>query len=140
MREEGVERRLTTILAADVVGYSRLMEPDEVGTLTVLKAHRRELIDSAITKHRDRIIRQMGDGALVEFTSVLVEFTSVVDVVTCTVGPGWKFHAQQSQAQPLGGETKPVRRIQHVDVASASQQECFKIHLTHQSNIETGVH
>ncbi len=128
-----MERRLAAILATNGVGYSRLMELDEVGTLTVLKAHRRELIDSAITKHRDRIIRQMGDGAL-------VEFTSVVDVVTCTVGPGWKFHAQQSQAQPLGGETKPVRRIQHVDVALASQQECYKIHLTHQSNIETGVH
>ncbi len=45
MSEEGVERRLTTILAADVVGYSRLMGEDEAGTLAALKAHRQELID-----------------------------------------------------------------------------------------------
>ena len=45
MSEEGVERRLTTILAADVVGYSRLMGEDEVGTLAALKAHRKELIE-----------------------------------------------------------------------------------------------
>jgi adenylate cyclase len=63
------------------------MELDEVGTLTVLKVHRRELIDSAITRHRGRhIIRLMGDGTP-------VEFASVVDPVTCTV-PGWNFHAQ----------------------------------------------
>jgi class 3 adenylate cyclase len=73
-----LERGLAAILATNGVGYSRLMELDEVGTLTVLKAHRRALVDSAITKHRGRIIRLMGDGAL-------VELASVVDVVTCTV-------------------------------------------------------
>jgi TolB-like protein len=73
-----VERRLAAILAADVVGYSRLMELDEAGTLTALKAHREELIDPAIAEHRGRIVKLMGDGTL-------VEFASVVDAVTCAV-------------------------------------------------------
>ncbi|KWV56987.1 guanylyl cyclase [Rhizobium altiplani] len=71
-----MERRLTAILSADVVGYSRLMGLDESGTLERLKACRRELIDSTIEKHHGRIIKLMGDGAL-------VEFTSVVDAVQC---------------------------------------------------------
>ncbi len=71
-----MERRLAAILAADVVGYSRLMELDEVGTLAALKTHRKELIDPAIAEHRGRIVKLMGDGTL-------VEFASVVDAVTC---------------------------------------------------------
>ncbi len=73
-----MERRLAAILAADVVGYSRLMELDEVGTLAALKTHRKELIDPAIAEHRGRIVKLMGDGTL-------VEFASVVDAVTCAV-------------------------------------------------------
>ncbi|MCI0563665.1 MAG: hypothetical protein MN733_34765, partial [Nitrososphaera sp.] len=69
-------RRLTTILVADVVGYSRLMELDEAGTLAALKAHRQELIDPMISEHHGRIFKLMGDGAL-------VEFASVVDAVSC---------------------------------------------------------
>ena len=71
-----MERRLTAILAADVVGYSRLMGEDEVGTLARLKTCRRELIDPAIEEFHGRIIKLMGDGAL-------VEFASVVDAVQC---------------------------------------------------------
>jgi adenylate cyclase len=71
-----MERRLAAILAADVVGYSRLMETDEAGTLTALKAHREELIDPAIAEHRGRVVKLMGDGTL-------VEFASVVDAVQC---------------------------------------------------------
>ena len=71
-----MERRLTAILAADVVGYSRLMGEDEVGTLARLKACRREVVDPAIEKYHGRIIKLMGDGAL-------VEFASVVDAVQC---------------------------------------------------------
>jgi len=71
-------RRLAAILVADVVGYSRLMELDEVGTLTALKAHRDELFDPVIAEHRGRIVKLMGDGTL-------VEFASVVDAVTCAV-------------------------------------------------------
>jgi adenylate cyclase len=71
-----MERRLTAILSADVVGYSRLMGEDESGTLERLKACRRELIDPTIEEFHGRIIKLMGDGAL-------VEFASVVDAVQC---------------------------------------------------------
>ncbi len=73
-----MERRLAAILAADVVGYSRLMGKDEAGTLAALKTHRRELIDPKITEHKGRIVKLMGDG-------VLVEFASVVNAVECAV-------------------------------------------------------
>src|SRR6476659_22534 len=75
---ERVERRLTAILAADVAGYSRLMGADEEGTLALLKAHRRALVDLAITEHRGRIVKTTGDG-------ILVEFSSVVDALRCAV-------------------------------------------------------
>jgi adenylate cyclase len=64
------ERRLAAILAADMVGYSRLMEADETGTLARLRTHRLELVDPAIEKHKGRIIKTTGDGLLVEFQSV----------------------------------------------------------------------
>jgi class 3 adenylate cyclase/pimeloyl-ACP methyl ester carboxylesterase len=76
MQTSSVERRLAAILAADVVGYSRLMSTDEVGTLDTLKAHRRELIDPVIAGHRGRIVKTTGDG-------MLLEFASVVDAVAC---------------------------------------------------------
>jgi adenylate cyclase len=78
MSEKRVERRLAAILAADVAGYSRLMGVDEEGTLAALKAIRRELVDPKITEHRGRIVKTTGDGAL-------VEFASVVDAVRCAV-------------------------------------------------------
>ena len=70
MEVKAVERRLAVIFAADMVGYSRLMEVDEAGTLARLRAHRLELIDPAIAKNRGRIIKTTGDGMLVEFGSV----------------------------------------------------------------------
>jgi adenylate cyclase len=73
-----MERRLTAILAADVVGYSRLMEADETATLESLKAHRTEFIDPTIAEHRGRIVKLMGDG-------ILAEFASVVNAVLCAV-------------------------------------------------------
>ena len=73
-----IQRRLAAILAADVVGYSRLMEADEAGTLAALRAHRKELIDPRIAEHGGRTVKLMGDGAL-------VEFASVVDAVECAV-------------------------------------------------------
>ena len=66
-----MERRLAAILAADVVGYSRLMGKDEVGTLAALKTHRKEVIDPKIAEHKGRVVKLMGDGALVEFPSVV---------------------------------------------------------------------
>jgi class 3 adenylate cyclase/pimeloyl-ACP methyl ester carboxylesterase len=73
-----MQRRLAAVLAADVVGYSRLMGADEIGTLTLLKSHRRELVNPAITEYRGRIVKTTGDG-------MLVEFASVVDAVACAV-------------------------------------------------------
>src|SRR6516164_8398432 len=73
-----VERRLAAIVAADVVGYSRLMGADEVGTLRALSAHRRELIDPTIAAHRGRIVKTTGDG-------LLVEFPSAVEAVACAI-------------------------------------------------------
>ena len=64
MEWSGVERRLAAILAADVVGYSRLMEADEAGTHTRLKALRKELIEPALARHKGRIVKLTGDGAL----------------------------------------------------------------------------
>ena len=71
-----MERRLSAILAADVVGYSRLMSVNEVGTLTALKEHRAQLIDPKIAQHQGRIVKLTGDG-------MLVEFPSVVNAVEC---------------------------------------------------------
>ena len=71
-----MERRLAAILAADVVGYSRLMGADEAATLAALNAHRRELVDAKIAEHQGRIVKLTGDG-------MLVEFPSVVNAVVC---------------------------------------------------------
>jgi class 3 adenylate cyclase/pimeloyl-ACP methyl ester carboxylesterase len=81
-----MQRRLAAILAADVVGYSRLMGTDEIGTITSLKSHRRELVDPSIAEHRGRIVKTTGDG-------MLVEFASVVDAVSCSV------HIQRSMVR-----------------------------------------
>ena len=78
MAREGIKRKLAAILSADVVGYSRLMSSDEAGTLTTLKAHRAELIEPAVAGLGGRIFKLMGDG-------ILVEFSSVVDAVECAV-------------------------------------------------------
>jgi class 3 adenylate cyclase/TolB-like protein/Tfp pilus assembly protein PilF len=78
MKEKPVERRLAAILAADVVGYSRLMGVDEVGTLRALKACRKELIDPEIAARGGRIVKTTGDG-------MLVEFASAVQAVACAV-------------------------------------------------------
>ena len=76
--ETRVERRLAAILAADVAGYSRLIEADEEGTLCRLKALRAEIVDPKIAGHKGRIVKTTGDG-------LLVEFGSVVDALRCAV-------------------------------------------------------
>ncbi|MGO4619588.1 adenylate/guanylate cyclase domain-containing protein [Ensifer sp. 2YAB10] len=73
-----MEQRLAAVLAADMAGYSRLMEADEAGTLARLRTHRIELIDPAIAKNKGRLIKTTGDG-------LLVEFQSVTDAVKCAV-------------------------------------------------------
>ena len=95
---ERIERRLAAILTADVVGYSRLMGRDEVGTYAALKAVRRKLIDPRIQEHRGRIFKTTGDG-------LLVEFASVVDAVRCAV-------ALQREMAGRNAEVSPQQRIE----------------------------
>ncbi|MDH3738096.1 MAG: hypothetical protein OER92_02805 [Alphaproteobacteria bacterium] len=94
-----MERRLAAILAADMVGYSRLMGADEEGTIVRQRTHRAGLIDPQIAGHGGRIVKTMGDG-------LLVEFASVVDAVKCAV-------AVQSGMAECEAETLGDRRIQY---------------------------
>jgi len=91
-------RRLAAILAADVVGYSRLMGADEEGTLAALKAIRHELGDPKVKEHRGRIVKTTGDG-------LLIEFSSVVDAVRYAV------EVQQGMAERNSG-VREDRRIE----------------------------
>lgn len=94
-----MERRLAAILAADMVGYSRLMAADEAGTITRQKAHRAELIDPKIAEQGGRIVKTTGDG-------LLVEFPSVVDAVVCAV-------AVQGEMATREAEVSEDRRIRY---------------------------
>ncbi len=78
MAEKRAQRRLTTILAADVVGYSRLMEQDEAGTMAQLRTRRHDVLMPSVAQHGGRVFKLMGDG-------VFIEFTSVVNAVECAV-------------------------------------------------------
>ena len=80
MAEERVQRRLAAILAADVVGYSRLMEADEEGTRARLKSLYSELVDPRIAANGGRIVKTMGDGILVEFSSAVDAVRNALDV------------------------------------------------------------
>src|SRR5438128_8198619 len=93
-----VERRLAAILAADVAGYSRLIEAAEEGTLGRLKALRTELIDPKIALHRGRIVKTTGDG-------LLVEFASVVDALRCAA-------EMQAAIAESNAPVPPDRRIE----------------------------
>ncbi|MFO1074460.1 MAG: winged helix-turn-helix domain-containing protein [Geminicoccaceae bacterium] len=96
-----LERRLAAIMAADIVGYSRLIEADEAATLAALKGLRQEAIDPLLAEHKGRIVKLMGDGAL-------VEFGSVVDAVACAVAVQHGVAEQQAGVVP---ERRIVFRI-----------------------------
>jgi TolB-like protein/class 3 adenylate cyclase/Flp pilus assembly protein TadD len=98
MAEERLQRRLAAILSADVVGYSRIMGIDEARTLARLNALRRELIDPAIAAHSGRIVKLMGDGAL-------VEFASAVDAVACAI----EIQKQLRDHDAASTEGDPIR-------------------------------
>jgi TolB-like protein/class 3 adenylate cyclase len=83
-------RRLAAILAADIVGYSRLVEKDERGTLAAIRKLRTEVIDPLLARHHGRLVKLMGDGAI-------VEFGSVVDAVSCAVALQKDVKAAQTQ-------------------------------------------
>lgn len=89
----GPERRLAAVLAADMVGFSRLMEADETGTLARLRTHRIEVFDPAIARNRGRIIKTTGDG-------MLVEFHSVVEAVLCATEVQRRMMRRNSDASP----------------------------------------
>src|SRR6267378_3254416 len=93
-----MERRLTAILAADVVGYSRMMGIDEAGTLAAVKAIRNDLIALKLAEHQGRIVKLMGDG-------ILAEFPSVVSAVSCAV-------EVQRGLRERNADTPPERCIQ----------------------------
>ena len=95
MIETHTNRRLAAILAADVVGYSRMMASDEAGTLTALKRHREIVFDPAVAQHGGRIVKLIGDGTL-------VEFSSVVDAVMCAVA------VQRAAAMPEGASDQAI--------------------------------
>lgn len=85
-----MERRLAAILAADVVGYTRLMSADETGTLRRLTDLRKTVLEPLMTEHRGRIVKLMGDG-------LLVEFASVVDSIACAIA--WQDKVAQHEAE-----------------------------------------
>ena len=91
-----VQRRMAAILAADVVGYSRLMGVDEAGTLAALKTHRREMVDLKIAEHQGRIVKLTGDG-------ILVEFPSVVNAVACAAEIQRRMRERNATCLQSGG-------------------------------------
>jgi adenylate cyclase len=93
MKSPDVHRRLMAILAGDMVGYSRLMELDEAGTLARLKAHRLELIDPSIAKNKGRIVKTTGDG-------MIVEFSSVVDAARCALEIQRRMARRNADVEP----------------------------------------
>ncbi len=93
MTDHRATRRLAAILAADVVGYSRLMSDDEEGTLAALNRHRREEFNPLVDHHGGRIVKLMGDGTL-------VEFASVVDAVDCAVAIQQAVGSAATDADP----------------------------------------
>src|ERR1700683_614422 len=78
--EKPMSRRLAAILAADVVGFSRLTGRDEEGTLARLKALRQDLIDPAVANHHGRLVKTTGDGLLIEFASVVDAVRGAIEV------------------------------------------------------------
>jgi TolB-like protein len=92
MAEERIQRRLAAILAADVAGYSRLMEEDEGATLAALKARRRDVLGPLLTEYNGRLVKVMGDG-------VLVEFASAVNATRCAIDLQKRF-AEANEGLP----------------------------------------
>ena len=95
MTNDVLSRRLAVIVAADVVGFSRLMEADEAGTLAQLKSIRKELIDPKIAEHRGRLVKTTGDG-------LLMEFSSVTDGVQATIEIQEALAGRIKRCQPTG--------------------------------------
>ena len=92
-----MQRRLAAIFAADVVGYSRLIEQDEAGTLAVLRQRRRTILNPLVMQHSGRIVKVMGDG-------VLVEFASAVKAVQCAID----LQQKMTEANSVSPDDPPI--------------------------------
>ena len=103
MSENGVQRRLAAILAADVVGYSKLMGQDEAGTLAAVRTLRAEVIEPKIAEHQGRLFKSMGDG-------FLVEFPSVVNAVACAAAIQKAMAARNADHARRPANPAPHRR------------------------------
>jgi adenylate cyclase len=97
MPKERTQRRLAAILAADVAGYSRLMGTDEVGTVAALREVWVERLNPVLAAHHGRVVKMMGDGAL-------IEFASVVDAVECAIG----FQAAMAEYNRWRPDKEPI--------------------------------
>ena len=107
-------RRLAAILAADVVGYSRMIGEDEAGTLAALRRIWSELFNPAVVGHRGRVVKMLGDGAL-------VEFGSAVDAVECAVAIQNAMSKRNEEA-----EAKPLQfRSASISAISSSRARTF---------------
>jgi adenylate cyclase len=103
MVEDRLQRRLAAILAADVVGYSRLMELDEEGTLATLKARRKEIVSPLVAQHQGRVFKVTGDG-------IMVEFASAVNAVQCAI------EVQQAMAAAAAGQPEDRRIVLRIGI------------------------
>jgi adenylate cyclase len=103
MAEDRVQRRLAAILAADVVGYSRLMELDEVGTLAALKSRRKDIVQPLVAQHQGRIFKVTGDG-------IMVEFASAVNAVQCAID------LQQAMAEAASRQSEDRRIVLRIGI------------------------
>ena len=103
MAEDRIQRRLAAILAADVVGYSRLMELDEVGTLAALKSRRQEIVQPLVTRHQGRVFKVTGDG-------IMIEFASAVNAVQCAID------LQQAMSEAAGRQPDDRRIVLRVGI------------------------
>ena len=100
--EAFVERRLAAIMAADAVGYSRLMREDEPGALALLNKHRAEVIDPAIAKHRGRTVKLMGDGLLAEFSSIVESVDCAAEIQRAMAARNGGPQGQRQMAFRIG--------------------------------------
>jgi len=112
MASDHVKRKLAAIVAADVVGYSRLMGADEAGTLARLKQYRRELIDPKNRQYRGRVVKTTGDG-------ILIEFPSVVDALCCSIEVQQGMHERNA-------DVAPEKRIEFLIPAGATRHLCVR--------------
>ncbi len=104
MAQERVEHRIAANLAADVVGYGRLVGMDEEGDIARFDVFREEIIDPSIAKHRERIVKTTSDGILIEFASVVKAVQCVVDIQR---GMGWRG----ADVSEVGGKARQLEEF-----------------------------